>query len=360
MNRQKLRSLLRIMPVAGAAIVAFGLPVSAQETPAALADSPGFVFTANEFGNSISRIDLASGNVETVPVAVAAHNVQVTADGRLLLAVGQPGGDMEEMEQASSSGEMATTNGQLLIFDTAALSAGPVRVIEVGAYPAHVVADAEGRRAFVTNGGNGNVTVVDLALNTVIATIETGAGPHGQRISPDGKELYVANVTDGSVSILDPMGLKELDRISVGAAPVQVGFTPDGSRVYVSLRDEDKVAVIDPATRQVIAKVDVGNGPIQVYSTPDGRLVYAANQGTEEDPDETVSVIEVATNTNVATVRTGPGAHGVTVSRDGTLAFISNIFDGTVSVIDTTTNAVVANFAVGEGPNGITYLPARS
>lgn len=110
----------------------------------------------------------------------------------------------------------------------------------------------------------------------------------------------------------------------------------------------------------MIAKVDVGNGPIQVYSTPDGRLVYAANQGTEEDPDETVSVIEVATNANVATVRTGPGAHGVTVSRDGTLAFISNIFDGTVSVIDTTTNAVVANFAVGEGPNGITYLPAGS
>lgn len=359
MNRSKWRGLSRIMPIAGAAAIAFSVPVFAEENPAALATSPGFVFTANEFGNSVSRIELATGKVETLPVPIAAHNVQVTADGRYLLVVGQPGGDMEKMAQGSGSGAM-DEKGQLLIFDTAAFSAGPVKAIEVGAYPAHVVADAEGRWAFVTNGGDGTLSVVDLALNTVTATLETGAGPHGQRISPDGKELYVANVTDGTVSVLDPVGLKELDRISVGAAPVQVGFTPDGSSVYVSLRDEDKVAVIDPATRQVIAKVDVGDGPIQVFSTPDSRFIYVANQGTEEDPGETVSVIEAATNTNVATIRTGPGAHGVAISPDGALAFISNIFDGTVSVIDNKTNTVVANFAVGEGPNGITFLPARS
>lgn len=357
MNTSKWRGLSRILPIAGAAALAFSLPAFAQENSAALATTPGYVFTANEFGSSVSRVELATGKVETVPVSVAAHNAQVTADGRYLLVVGQPGGDMEEMAKGSSGMD---AKGQLLIFDTAAFSAGPVKTIEVGTYPAHVVADAEGRRAFVTNGGDGTLSVVDLATDAVTATLPTGAGPHGQRISPDGKELYVANVTDGTVSVIDPIGLKELGRISVGAAPVQVGFTPDGSKVYVSLRDEDKVAVIDPAARQVLAKVDVGNGPIQVFSTPDSRFIYAANQGSEEDPGETVSVIEAATNTNVATIRTAPGAHGVAISPDGALAFISNIYDGTVSVIDTKTNAVVANFAVGEGPNGITYLPART
>ncbi|WP_210165785.1 cytochrome D1 domain-containing protein [Devosia psychrophila] len=360
MSRLKLRSLLRMMLLVGSSIGAFWTPASARQRPAALATASGFVFTANEFGNSISRIDLTTGTVETVPVSISAHNVQVTADGQFLLAVGATaGGDHEEMAVGGQSDIDMDAAGLLLIFKTASFSTGPIATIEVGAHPAHVVVDLTGKFAFVTNSGDNNVTVVDLANDVVTAVIPTGAYPHGQRMSPDGKELYVANVEDGSVSVLDPVGLRELQRIPVGAVPVQVGFTPDGSRVYVSLRDEDKVAVIDPATREILATVDVGKGPIQVHSAPDGRFVYVANQGTDKDPSETVSVVEVATNTNVATVRTGPGAHGVAVSADGTLVFITNIFDGTVSVIDAKTNMVVANFAVGEGPNGITFLPAR-
>ena len=364
MSRSSWRNPLRIIPVLAVATVAFSMPVGAQEVPAALAADSGFVFTANEFGNSISRIDLATGKVETTSVPIGSHNVQITADGQSLLAVGAvaaaEGGEAATGGQNEMEMEMEMDGeGLLLVFNAAQLSAGPVATIGVGASPAHVVADQEGKYAFVTNGGDNNVSVVALESGTVAATIETGAGPHGQRLSPDGKELYVANAGGGSVSVLDPVGLTEIERIPVGDAPVQVGFTPDGSRVYVSLRDEDKVAVIDTATRKVIAKVDVGDGPIQVHATPDGRFVYVANQGTDKDPDETVSVIDVAANANIATIRTGLGAHGVAVSLDEPLAFISNIYDGTVSVIDTKTNTVVAGFEVGAGPNGITYQAVR-
>lgn len=308
----------------------------------------GFVYTADEHNNSISMIDLAQGRVETVPVSILPHNVQMTADGSRLLAVGAPATHM-------SVGHAGKAEGQLLIFDPEKLAAGPTTAIPVGSHPGHVVADREGRYAFVTLASANAVAVVNLAAGKVTQIIPTGRYPHGLRISPNGREIYVANVKDGSVSVLDVATLSETARIPVGRAPVQVGFTPDGSRVYVSLRDENRVGVIDTRTRKILARVDVGSRPIQVHATPDGRFVYVANQGTEAKPADTVSVIDVAAGTVVSTIRTGLGAHGVAVSEDGRNVFVTNIVDGTVALIDTTNRSVSKTFIVGKGPNGVTF-----
>ena len=317
----------------------------------------GSVYTADEYGNSISRIDLATGRVETVPVPIAPHNVDLSADGRTLLAVGEPT-EMEAGEaghgQAAMQHGANAEGGLLLVFDSDALGSGSVAAINVGEHPAHVVVGTDGR-AFVTQSGENSLAVVDLFARKVVRTISTGRYPHGLRISPDGKEIYVADVEEGSVSVIGVAEMREIARIPVGAAPVQVGFTPEGRLVFVSLRDENKVAVIDTASRTVVAKIDVGRKPIQVFSTPDGSRVYVANQGTEADPDDTVSVIDVATLSVVDTIRTGKGAHGVSISPDGSRVFVTNIVDGTVSVIDEAAGSVVATIPVGPGPNGIAF-----
>jgi YVTN family beta-propeller protein len=325
-----------------------------QQLPASAPNLKGIVYTADEHGNSISAIDLASGKVQIIPVAISPHNVQVTADGARLLAVGDPAG-IGHSHGSGATHAAKEAKGRLLVFDTAKLSSGPVASVPVGAHPAHVVVDRASQRAFVSNSGEDSVAIVNLARKTIVQTIKTGRYPHGLRISPDGREVYIANVEDGSVSVIDTSKLTEVARIPVGRTPVQVGFTPDGSRVYVSLRDENSVAIIDSASRTKIGAIAVGRGPIQVHATPDGRFVYVANQGTDADPADTVSVIEVASGQVVDTIRTGRGAHGVAVSSDGALVFITNIVDGTVSAIDATTRSVIATFHVGRGPNGITY-----
>ena len=45
--------------------------------------------------------------------------------------------------------------------------------------------------------------------------------------------------------------------------------------------------------------------------------MYVANQGSESDPDNTVSVIDTRRKTLIRTVTTGKGAHGVVASDDG-------------------------------------------
>jgi YVTN family beta-propeller protein len=348
-----MRSLISIAVAVAAVFASSALAQDAKQSIGKRQLS-GTVYTADERGNSISAIDLASGKVTIIPVSISPHNVQIAADGKRLFAVGDPASTAHGHDKgAHAAGEVT---GRLLVLDSGKLSAGVIASIQVGRHPAHVVVDRSGRRAFVTNSGDNAVTEIDIARKNIVRSVPTGPYPHGMRISPDGRELYVANVEDGSVSVIDMQSLKEVDRIPVGRAPVQVGFTPDGTRVYVSLRDENAVAWIDTASRKKIGTVAVGRGPIQVHATPDGRFVYVANQGSEAEPSETVSIIETASG-SVKTIRTGAGAHGVAVSDDGRFVFISNILANTVSVIDTSSQAVVADFPVGKGPNGITFRP---
>jgi YVTN family beta-propeller protein len=345
---------LILLPLVAAVMATLAVGTAHAQTPRAI-EGGGFVYTADEHGNSISAIDLATTRVTTTPIPISPHNVQITTDGTRLLAVGAPVIDDHGHSDGGAAHDAGETKGRLLVFDATFLAKGPVGNISVGAHPAHVVPGPESRRAFVTNAGDNTVSVVDLARMSVVKTIAVGRYPHGLRMSPNGREVYVANVQDGSLSVIDTTSLIEVARIPVGTTPVQVGFTPDGSRVYVSLRDENRVAVVDTAARALIGTIEVGRNPIQVHATPDGRFVYAANQGTDAEPADTVSVISVAAACVIDTIRTGKGAHGVSMSDDGAVVLVTNIVDSTVSVIDTATREVLTTFVVGRGPNGVTY-----
>jgi len=338
--------IVRLRPIkifcAGFLIVALATGFSATATSAET------VFTADEKGGSVSAIDLATGRVSTVRLAMMPHNVQISSDGKQLVAVGMS-------MTKGGKGRGAHDGGKFITLDTTVHPIRPIGEIDVGPHPAHVIMDRAGKLAFVTDSQENAVLVVDLVAQRISGRIVTGAYPHGLRLSPDGLELYVANVKGGTVSVIDVAKQTEIARIDVGKSPVQVGFTPDGHYVFVSLNGEGKVAAINRGTRRVVAKIPVGRNPVQVYATPDGRHVYVANQGTEKRPGNTVSVISVDVLKPVATITAGKGAHGVVVSDDGKSAFISNIVDGTVSAIDTSTQKVGVTYQVGAGPNGISY-----
>ncbi len=314
----------------------------------------GQVVTANEQGASLTHIQLAEGTATTHDIAIAPHNVQMSADGRFLLAVGEPAGHAHGGDgHAHTHGDEP---GQLKVFDARNFDGTPLAVIPVGSHPAHVVSDLTGQFAFVTNAGDSSVSVVDLESRERVATIATGDYPHGLRLSPDGSELYVANVLDGSVSVIDVSARQEVARIPVGDAPVQVGFTADGAQAYVSLRDENRVAAIDTATREITAFVEVNRLPIQVYGTPDSRLMLVANEGTRDAPDDRVSVIDTASQQVVATYEVGAGAHGVSIDDAGRFAFVTSLFADTLSIIDLDSGEIVATHATGQGPNGVTWM----
>lgn len=345
--------VLRDALLAMAVIVGGAAPLSAQDVRVGNPYGAGVVFTANQTGNSLSVVDPRTQHVATTPLTVSPHNVQASSDGETILVVGSPAG------ASHATPAKMVGPGRLVLFAAATVSRGPIADIEVGRMPAHVIVDGAGTRAFVTNGGDSTISVIDLARREIVKSIPVGASPHGLRMSPNGRMVYVANTGDGTVSVVSVEDMVETARIPVGKGPVQVAFTPDGRRSYVTLRDENSTAVIDTASRQVIAKVPVGPGPIQVFAAPSGQEVYVANQGTKAAPGNTVSVIDTLSQAVVTEVVTGAGAHGVVVSSNGDRIFITNSFADTMSVIDTATRKVVRSIPVGTGPGGITFVPAK-
>jgi YVTN family beta-propeller protein len=53
------------------------------------------------------------------------------------------------------------------------------------------------------NAGSNDVSVIDIATNTVTATIPVGTNPLGVAVTPDGSKVYVANFGDDNVSVIN-------------------------------------------------------------------------------------------------------------------------------------------------------------
>src|SRR5262249_49797404 len=87
--------------------------------------------------------------------------------------------------------------------------------------------------AYVTNGADNTVSVLDTTTNTVVATVPVGTFPIAVAITPDGTHAYVANF-DGTVSVIDTTTNTVVATVPVGTFPEGVAITPDGTHAYVT------------------------------------------------------------------------------------------------------------------------------
>jgi YVTN family beta-propeller protein len=77
----------------------------------------------------------------------------------------------------------------------------------------------DGKRVYVSNGGDGNVMVIDTVADQVMATIPVGQRPWNMAITRDGAKLYVANGRSNSVSVIDTARNAVIKEIPVGLTP---------------------------------------------------------------------------------------------------------------------------------------------
>jgi YVTN family beta-propeller protein len=306
-----------------------------------------FIFTANE-GGSISKIDSTSMEViETLTVDGTVHNVQVSPNGSIVGATVVPA-------SGHGGGHSASMNGKALFYDSTTNEL--IKEVEVGNHPAHIVFTEDGQYALVTNNEDNSVSVIDLRVYSIIQTLPTGKGPHGFRISSDSKFAYIANMSEDTVTVINLETFTEEKTLKIGSTPVTTAITTDGTTLLATLHTENAVAIVDVESEET-TKVEVGAGPAQVYIQPDNQFAFIANQGSEENPSNSVTKIDLQTKKVVATIETGKGAHGVVTSADNQYVYVTNMFEHTVSVIDNTLNKVIATIPVGKVPNGISVTP---
>ena len=80
--------------------------------------------------------------------------------------------------------------------------------------------------AYVANEASDNVSVINTATNTVVATVTVGNAPFGVAITPDGAFAHVTNAGSGSVSVIKTTTKTVMATVTVGTEPVGVAITP--------------------------------------------------------------------------------------------------------------------------------------
>ncbi|RYY86660.1 MAG: hypothetical protein EOO15_13905, partial [Chitinophagaceae bacterium] len=205
-----------------------------------------------------------------------------------------------------------------------------------------------GEMAYITNAADDNVSVINTATNTVVATIAVGNSPRGATLSLDGSRLYVSNFSDGTVSMINTATNLVLSTITVGSGPRSLAVTPNGSTLYVGNENSNNVSVVNTATHAVTATITVGSTPRGLAALPDGSAIYVSNSGSN-----TVSVISTASNTVVSTITVGTGPSGIASNSSGTRVYVANNGSDDIAVINTSNNTATGAVTVGDQPFGI-------
>ena len=219
-----------------------------------------------------------------------------------------------------------------------------VALVPVGRSPAGVVAVGRIGRVFVSNPDSKTISVIDMHQQKVVATLAAGDGPVGIDATADGRYLYAADwyrnrllvfdtqagaASSGSAASAPTLPVASID---VGKAPAGVAASDRAGTVFVAERDDDSVALVDVVTRQVRVRATVGSHPFALLFDAPRQRLYALNVKSDD-----VSVIDTRDPNRldvIATVAVGKAPYGAALAADGALLYVTNQHDDTVSVID--------------------------
>lgn len=248
-----------------------------------------------------------------------------------------------------------------------------IATIEVGMRPRGVKVSPDGRRVYVALSGSpkcpptmadaecakkvadrsqDGVAVVDVTSRKVAKILPAGIDPETFDVSPDGRTLYVSNEDAGTLTIVDVASGKATTNVKTGREPEGVTIAPDGKTVWVTGETDHNVTVVDAGTGKSIAQIDTkGKRPRAVGFLPDGSKAYVTNEQSG-----TVAVIDPVAHAVRGSITLAEGAKpmGVAVARDGSRIYVSTGRGGNVVAIDPNRDSVVATVAVGQRPWGIT------
>lgn len=229
--------------------------------------------------------------------------------------------------------------------------------VAVGVNPLGVAVDSSGGRAYVIDGGDDAVSVIDTVSNAVVATIPfAGAfGGVAVAVAPVTHKVYVLD-PHGLVGVIDSVTESVLGTVAVGPMPGGLGVDATSGTVYVSDQMSNEIYVVDGATDTVTATVPVGAFPGAVAVDPGANRVYVANA-------DSLSVIDTGSNTVIATVPVGSDPRAIAVDTTTNIIYVTTGMC-LIQAVDGVTYAVttIANVCDGQGiavdsTTGTIYVP---
>ena len=174
--------------------------------------------------------------------------------------------------------------------------------------------------AYVTNGGSGTVSVIDVVNVRLDRELQVGQNPVSVVTSPTRNEVYVVNFGAegalGSISVINAENNTVAATIAVHRQPVSIDIDPDGALAYVANSGSNSISILDLKARREVAQIAAGEEPVSARIAPDGKTLVVANRR-----GNSVSIVDLAARTTRATFGDCPGASDAVVLPDSTKAF---------------------------------------
>jgi YVTN family beta-propeller protein len=129
--------------------------------------------------------------------------------------------------------------------------------------PQDVRLSPDGKLFYVADMHANGVYVIDGEAREVVNFIPTGNGTHGLYFDRQSKRLFITNRGEGSISVLD-LATQQLTakwQLPGGGSPDMGGLTADGTQFWVSGRYHGVVYAVSTEDGHLLAKIPVGSGP---------------------------------------------------------------------------------------------------
>ena len=181
----------------------------------------------------------------------------------------------------------------------------------------------DGKKAYVSNGGDATLSVIDTTKLEVTKTIpKVGKGAMGMVRSRDGKRLIVTGGGENKVSIVDTGRDAVVKDLVHGKDAHGVALTPDGKHAWVPNRLSGDISIIDVTAGELVATIpNVGDKTDIIAISPDGMRAFVTTRGEAQTGDPKIhsgkepgiSVVDVKSRKLIKKVRLGGDPHGVAV-----------------------------------------------
>ncbi len=335
--------LLRKLVVVSPLVLIACSPTPADSTPPVVqSDLEGTLFIANKRGNSLSKIDLATGaEVHRVDSCTNPHELATSPDGEYV-ALACYGGTTVD------------------IFRTGDLSR--LRSIELGenARPHGIVWHGNGHLYVTAEGRQSMFRVQHPAGEMAIFEYPTRQrGSHMLTVSPDGDRAWTMDLGSGTVTLVDLFGGNPPRSQQVGDEPEGISLSPDGGALWVSARGSNQAHELDPTTLEIRNTVDTGAFPLRLAIRPQGDVAV-----TSDLADGGLTVIDLATAKAVRSIMVSNPEEArnrmqVTIlwSGDGERIYVAETGSDTVAEVDYESGTVLRRLPAGEGGDGLAILP---
>jgi DNA-binding beta-propeller fold protein YncE len=234
--------------------------------PVAVAAVAGraFIATTSASHDAAYVLDLDTGTmVSAHPLEFTITSMAVSPDGARVFTgrTGRLGNDIAIVDLATEA------------VTSIAITAREAAIVEV------IRADAGGLLyAGVSGFRDGEVVVVDVAAQRVVATMRVGAPVRDITLSADDVVAYVlTHHPRGAAAVLRIDLVRRVIGavVEVGESATHVAMSPDGAEVFVM--DRDGVAVICTSTGAVFDRIAVGERPSCMAVSPATGWLYVAD-----------------------------------------------------------------------------------